>query len=613
MPRSRRSYGYDAYGQPVYQPQGPQQGYDPSSYYGQPAAGSRTATATGYDPYGQPPSRRSRPAGGPSGRRSTYDPYTASSSPIRSSTSSRPSSSSSTPSSRAAGAVGPAGYDYAVPAQPAAPDEASRPATTSLRRAAGRQPRPPALRPRHPAGPAARAKLRPRTGGPGVPHRAVLLRRGARRGLRRRHRLAEVHREPLRAARGGRAAAATGSSRSSSSWPWPPSAASATSGTRASCPASRPRRRRPGAAARRPQKRDVIVVHLHDTKQGGTSTALLVDNDDHQAGHHRPAAQRPRPSPTRTAPPPRSASRSRTTAPTAPGTPSTPCSAPEDPGHLAAGHPLPGEPRRAGRRHHLDTDTDRPGAEEGRGPAGQAGQGPDAERPDGRRLRHLPGPGRGRRPSSSQRFGQVMHGVLKKVSSDPAAPPMTVETLAPDPRPVADRAGPRRLAGASSPSRPRAATTTRRCCRSRRTARSAPEATRPGGQERPRRHGQEHRPGRRRRGWASPTPAADRTPRRRPGSRWSTAATRSSTAAPTAAAAADLAGHLRGRRPARPEGQGGRQDPGAARERGRRRARAPPTPTSPVVLGEDYEPPRADPATGGGADAAPGRPVIRTA
>ncbi|MGW2084407.1 LCP family protein [Streptomyces sp. NPDC001880] len=27
-----------------------------------------------------------------------------------------------------------------------------------------------------------------------------------------------------------------------------------------------------------PQKRDVIVVHLHNTKQGGTSTALLVDN-----------------------------------------------------------------------------------------------------------------------------------------------------------------------------------------------------------------------------------------------------------------------------------------------------------------------------------------------
>lgn len=27
-----------------------------------------------------------------------------------------------------------------------------------------------------------------------------------------------------------------------------------------------------------PQERDVIVVHLHNTKKGGTSTALLVDN-----------------------------------------------------------------------------------------------------------------------------------------------------------------------------------------------------------------------------------------------------------------------------------------------------------------------------------------------
>ncbi|MBT2467490.1 LytR C-terminal domain-containing protein [Streptomyces sp. ISL-66] len=33
-----------------------------------------------------------------------------------------------------------------------------------------------------------------------------------------------------------------------------------------------------GAAATGPQKRDMIVVHLHNTKKGGISTALLVDN-----------------------------------------------------------------------------------------------------------------------------------------------------------------------------------------------------------------------------------------------------------------------------------------------------------------------------------------------
>ncbi|MCJ0870763.1 LCP family protein [Streptomyces sp. AP-93] len=33
-----------------------------------------------------------------------------------------------------------------------------------------------------------------------------------------------------------------------------------------------------GAAATGPQKRDMIVVHVHNTRKGGTSTALLVDN-----------------------------------------------------------------------------------------------------------------------------------------------------------------------------------------------------------------------------------------------------------------------------------------------------------------------------------------------
>ncbi|MBT2455402.1 LCP family protein [Streptomyces sp. ISL-86] len=38
------------------------------------------------------------------------------------------------------------------------------------------------------------------------------------------------------------------------------------------------------AAADGPQKRDMIVVHLHNTKKGGTSTALLVDNVTTQQG-----------------------------------------------------------------------------------------------------------------------------------------------------------------------------------------------------------------------------------------------------------------------------------------------------------------------------------------
>lgn len=39
-----------------------------------------------------------------------------------------------------------------------------------------------------------------------------------------------------------------------------------------------PGEKKPGAAAGAAQKRDMIVVHLHHTKKGGTSSALLVDN-----------------------------------------------------------------------------------------------------------------------------------------------------------------------------------------------------------------------------------------------------------------------------------------------------------------------------------------------
>ncbi|NXY97302.1 LCP family protein [Streptomyces sp. BR123] len=45
-----------------------------------------------------------------------------------------------------------------------------------------------------------------------------------------------------------------------------------------------PDRKKDAAAAAGPQKRDMIVVHLHNTKKGGTSTALLVDNVTTQKG-----------------------------------------------------------------------------------------------------------------------------------------------------------------------------------------------------------------------------------------------------------------------------------------------------------------------------------------
>ena len=65
----------------------------------------------------------------------------------------------------------------------------------------------------------------------------------------------------------------------SSSWRWRSSAASATSGMRASCPRSPGSGGTTGTAQESgPQNRDVIVVHLHNTKGGGTSTVLLVNN-----------------------------------------------------------------------------------------------------------------------------------------------------------------------------------------------------------------------------------------------------------------------------------------------------------------------------------------------
>ncbi|MFD7628183.1 LCP family protein [Streptomyces sp. NPDC059851] len=45
-----------------------------------------------------------------------------------------------------------------------------------------------------------------------------------------------------------------------------------------------PGRKEGGAAVAGPQERDMIVVHVHNTKKGGTSTALLVDNVTTQKG-----------------------------------------------------------------------------------------------------------------------------------------------------------------------------------------------------------------------------------------------------------------------------------------------------------------------------------------
>ncbi|MFI0778196.1 LCP family protein [Streptomyces sp. NPDC021212] len=71
-------YGYDAYGQPVYRPQGEQQGYDPSSYYGQQQGQRQDGYGYGYDPYGQAqqaPQAQAQQAPAQYPQAQPYDPY----------------------------------------------------------------------------------------------------------------------------------------------------------------------------------------------------------------------------------------------------------------------------------------------------------------------------------------------------------------------------------------------------------------------------------------------------------------------------------------------------------------------------------------------------------
>ncbi len=130
-----------------------------------------------------------------------------------------------------------------------------------------------------------------------------------------------------------------------------------------------------------------------------------------------------------------------------------------------------------------------------------------------------------------ERFGQVMQGVLRKLSSDKQAATTTVQTLAQILDPSLTDRGPRRLPRQAQPTSPRAATTKRRCCP---CSGGRPERERhqQRGQGRPRRHRQSsRRPGAAVRvGIKNAT--GNRTPPRRPASSWSTAATPSWTQAP---------------------------------------------------------------------------------
>ncbi|MEU2131028.1 LCP family protein [Streptomyces sp. NPDC018352] len=177
-----------------------------------------------------------------------------------------------------------------------------------------------------------------------------------------------------------------------------------------------------------PQKRDVIVVHLHNTKQGGTSTALLVDNVTTKQG-------------------------------TTVLLPNSLAVANEDGVATTLGKSVKDDGTTGTRESignllgtdisgtwrldtpyletlvdlvgniEVDTDTDVPDGKKGASPLVKKGE---AQTLSGRMAvayATYRGPGEAETKQLT-RFGEVMRGVLRKVSDDPKAATVTVQTLA---------------------------------------------------------------------------------------------------------------------------------------------------------------------------------------
>ncbi|MFC8100586.1 LCP family protein [Streptomyces sp. NPDC057363] len=185
-----------------------------------------------------------------------------------------------------------------------------------------------------------------------------------------------------------------------------------------------------GSTAAGAQKRDVIAVHLHDTDGGGTSTALLVDNTTTKQGTAVLV--------------PNSLSLTGDD-----GTTTTLAKSVDDEGpdatrtalDSALGTDIEGTWRLdtpylqilvdlVG-NIEVDTDTDVPDPE-----AKEKGAAPLVRKGDGQTLSgktavaYATHRGSGEEADAQlKRFGQVMQGVLRKLSSDPAAATTTVQTL----------------------------------------------------------------------------------------------------------------------------------------------------------------------------------------
>ncbi|MFE2014879.1 LCP family protein [Streptomyces sp. NPDC059491] len=182
-----------------------------------------------------------------------------------------------------------------------------------------------------------------------------------------------------------------------------------------------------GGTATGPQKRDTIVVHLHDLKSGGTSTALLVDNTTTRQG-------------------------TTILIPNAlvvaddEGAATTLAKSVEEDGSGGTreaidnllGTKITGTWRldtpflenlvEAVSSIEADTDTDVPDTRKGAEPLVRKGEKQTLNGRAAVAYATYRAPGEAE-AKQLQRFGQVMYGVLRKISSDPEVATVTVETL----------------------------------------------------------------------------------------------------------------------------------------------------------------------------------------
>ncbi|MEU9097569.1 LCP family protein [Streptomyces sp. NPDC048361] len=183
-----------------------------------------------------------------------------------------------------------------------------------------------------------------------------------------------------------------------------------------------------GATTAGAQKRDVIVVHLHNTKAGGTSTALLVNNATTKQG-------------------------------TTVLLPNSLAVTDDDGNRTTLGKSVDADGSQGTRESlsnllgakitgtwrldtpylenlvdlvgniDLTTDTDVPAAKKGGDPVVKKGEDQTLTGPLAVAYATYRGPGEAE-AKQLQRFGAVMYGVLRKISDDPKAATVTVQTLA---------------------------------------------------------------------------------------------------------------------------------------------------------------------------------------